>query len=76
MTGWDEARDWLASNAPDWKLLNSETRLFPGPRADAPTVTRSEVMLAPNTFYEAPVWVKGEGATILEAVQNAIGGLH
>lgn len=72
MTGFDEASQWLAQNAPKWRLVRGESRLVAGAVEGAPTLTRAIVWAVREDEY-GDATVQGEGATYVEAVRNAVG---
>jgi len=77
VTGYDEAKAWVHENASEWRIVTAETRLVPGTAAGAPTGVQSEVTLVEwSAFPGEGTWLKGEGETLLAAVQNAVGGHH
>lgn len=76
MTGYTEAQEWLAENAPEWVIRSSESTLVPGMTVGSPTVRQYEVTLTHPTSVDrwtSDVWLKGEGASILEAAMAAVG---
>ena len=80
MTGYQEAVEWLAAHAPDWRVRNSISALQPGRNVGDPTTLWVNVIL--QTLDEEPdgyrswsdISLTGEGPTMLAAVQAAIGG--
>jgi hypothetical protein len=77
MIGFDEAAKWLADNAPDWVIHRVETTLRAGAAAAAPTELRTQVVLIPTARApRSDLSLLGEGSSMLEAVQNAVGGLR
>jgi hypothetical protein len=78
MTGIEEAARWLEEHAEGWMIRWSSSDLQAGDAAGAPTRAIVYVELVAQTFadrYPGPVLL-GTGATHLEAVQAAIGGLR
>lgn len=71
MTGIEEARAWLAENGDGWEIQRAETRIAPGPFIGSPTEARCEVVLIRRDLDD--VYLTGEGRTILEAAQWAVG---
>jgi hypothetical protein len=64
MTGYDEANRWLDEHAPMWRVVYGVTRLA-GP---------CEVEIAPASSVPfGNVRLRGEGATLREATEAAVG---
>ena len=82
MTGYDEATTWLRDNAPEWLIARAHTTLKAGVTVGAPTTLDVEVELIESdavlkqSLSRGYVTLNGEGTSILEAVQNAVGGLR
>ena len=86
-TGYDEAREWLAAHAPEWRIMQGEVALRPAYTIGGPTMQHVSVTLGQPPHVsgdlsdgryivnDPDVSLMGEGATFLEAVQNAVGGL-
>jgi hypothetical protein len=66
-TGYDEAVEWLIAHAPDWHIVRADTIER---RSGFEVNVRLENWLYPD------VQLSGDGATIREAAERAIGGLH
>jgi hypothetical protein len=76
-TGYDEAVEWLATNAKDWRLMYSLVTYVPAYTLGGPTGQKADVRLIQwkDEYGEGPT-LEGTGDTILSAVQNAVGGLR
>lgn len=75
MTGYDEASDWLKANAPGWRLRQGTQTLKAGYAIGQPTGLLYEVALGLTDDDGWDTSLIGEGGTLLEAVQNAVGAL-
>lgn len=75
MTGYDEAVAWLQNNAPDWVLLRSDARLHAGLYVGAPTIRHYEIGLGRLMDARPEIILIGEGVSMVEAIENALGGL-
>lgn len=75
MTGYDEAHDWLKANAPTWRIRQGTQTLKAAYVVGQPTTMQYEVVLGMTDDDGWDTSLIGEGSTLLEAVQNAIGAL-
>ena len=73
-TGIKAALEWLTTNHPDWTFQDATSRLIPGDQVGSPTRLRVRVTLTSSHLraQDGP-WLVGDGSSILEATQLAVG---
>ena len=74
MSGWEEARDWLAKHGAGWTIGMAKSTLQAGIEVGSPTTLHVTVSL--RRTDDEDVFLTGEGPSFLEAVQTAIGALE